>query len=57
MIGKAYRLYAKSVKGKWILVGSHYQDRSWTDKEVELLTKLGIKTRIDEYETEYDDRG
>jgi len=57
MIGKAYRLYAKSVKGEWILVGFYYQDKSWTEDEVQLLTKLGIETRIEEYETEYANEG
>ena len=56
-IGKCYRLYATSVSGKEILVGSHYQDVSWTDSEVKLLTRLGIRTRIEEYNTEYADEG
>ncbi len=56
-IGKCYRLYATSVSGKEILVGSHYQYVWWTDSEVKLLTRLGIRTRIEEYNTEYPDEG
>lgn len=57
MHGTAYRLYATSVTGKEILVGFHYQDLSWTDDTVRLLTRLGIETRTEEYNTEYADEG
>lgn len=57
MIDTAYRLYAKSIKGRWILVGWHYQDKSWADDQVTLLTELGIETKIEEYLTEYASEG
>jgi hypothetical protein len=55
--GKAYRLYATSVSGEEILIGGHYQEASWMNEEIRLLTRLGIKTRTEEYEREYANEG
>jgi hypothetical protein len=57
MRGTAYRLYATSVSGKELLIGSHYQCLSWAKETIQLLEKLGIDTRTEEYETEYADEG
>lgn len=57
MKGTAFRLYATSVNGEEILVGWNYQDESWMTEMINLLTKLGIATRTEEYETEYANEG
>lgn len=57
MIGKAYKLYAKSTSGEWKLIGFMYQSRSWMDEEIKKLEGLGLETRVEEYEMDYAEEG
>ena len=56
MLGKRYELWVKSISGKWLCHSMFAQSKSWLDKDKEFFEKLGLKTRVDEHDCEYDDR-